>query len=70
MNISYISLTAVIDVSRDVSSIDIDECASNPCDENCTQTTPGPGYTCTCEAGKMLDVDNRTCIGTTLLDKF
>lgn len=53
-----------------VSSIDIDECALNPCDENCTQTTPGPGYTCTCEAGKMLDVDNRTCIGTTLLDKF
>uniref|UniRef100_K1PP12 Platelet endothelial aggregation receptor 1 n=1 Tax=Magallana gigas TaxID=29159 RepID=K1PP12_MAGGI len=48
--------------SDNITCNDIDECASNPCDENCTQTTPGPGYTCTCEAGKMLDVDNRTCI--------
>ena len=42
---------------------DIDECSPNPCGENCTQNPPGHGYSCSCAAGKKLDVDQRTCIG-------
>nr|XP_022292249.1 mucin-4-like isoform X6 [Crassostrea virginica] len=41
---------------------DIDECSPNPCGENCTQNPPGHGYSCSCAAGKKLDVDQRTCI--------
>uniref|UniRef100_K1PWB0 Fibropellin-1 n=1 Tax=Magallana gigas TaxID=29159 RepID=K1PWB0_MAGGI len=48
--------------SDNITCNDINECASNPCSENCTQNTHGQGYTCACEPGKMLDVDNRTCI--------
>ncbi|XP_061188930.1 uncharacterized protein LOC133197100 [Saccostrea echinata] len=41
---------------------DIDECSPNPCSENCTQNAAGAGYTCSCAAGKRLDVDQRTCV--------
>nr|XP_022323001.1 fibrillin-1-like isoform X2 [Crassostrea virginica] len=41
---------------------DTNECLSNPCSDNCTENSPGQGYQCSCEPGKKLDVDLRTCI--------
>lgn len=43
--------------------LDTNECLSNPCSDNCTENSPGQGYQCSCEPGKKLDVDLRTCIG-------
>uniref|UniRef100_K1QLB6 Fibrillin-1 n=1 Tax=Magallana gigas TaxID=29159 RepID=K1QLB6_MAGGI len=45
-----------------ISCLDIDECATDPCTDNCTENTPGQGYTCSCPQGKKLDIDQRTCI--------
>ncbi|XP_062583993.1 fibrillin-1-like, partial [Saccostrea cucullata] len=45
-----------------ITCLDIDECSQNPCSENCTQNSPGFGYTCSCDVGKKLDIDQRTCI--------
>lgn len=50
-------------VQKQIFILDIDECATDPCTDNCTENTPGQGYTCSCPQGKKLDIDQRTCIG-------
>ena len=62
------ALIMVVDMVRNISHVfglflDINECLSNPCSDNCTENSPGQGYQCSCEPGKKLDVDLRTCIG-------
>eukprot|EP00105_Crassostrea_gigas_P042845 XP_019926993.1 PREDICTED: uncharacterized protein LOC105338278 [Crassostrea gigas] len=41
--------------------IDKDDCSPNPCSDTCTEKGPGEGYTCSCEIGKFVDEDQRTC---------
>lgn len=50
-------------VQKQIFFLDIDECATDPCTDNCTENAPGQGYTCSCPQGKKLDIDQRTCIG-------
>lgn len=50
-------------VQKQIFILDIDECATDQCSDNCTENAPGEGYTCSCPPGKMLDIDQRTCIG-------
>ena len=43
--------------------VDIDECASSPCEHTCTNT-PG-SFVCSCNDGYVLNSDGRTCTGKT-----
>ena len=45
--------------------VDINECASSPCEHTCTNT-PG-SFVCSCNDGYMLNSDGRTCTGKTPL---
>ncbi|XP_078334851.1 uncharacterized protein LOC111121476 isoform X3 [Crassostrea virginica] len=41
---------------------DVDDCSPKPCSDTCQQNAAGQGYSCSCPAGKKLDVDERSCI--------
>lgn len=43
--------------------LDVDDCSPKPCSDTCQQNAAGQGYSCSCPAGKKLDVDERSCIG-------
>ena len=42
-------------------SIDIDECASSPCDHNCTNFEGG--FICLCDVGYRLNQNQQSCDG-------
>lgn len=45
---------------------DINECDSNPCEDNCTDKTPG--YVCSCTTnGTTLAADQKTCTGELII---
>ena len=53
----YISLVHAFKIWH----IDVDECAANPCDQNCTNNEGS--FVCSCNNGYVLDDDQRTCNG-------
>ena len=44
---------------------DIDECAESPCDQECSNSDGG--FECVCEEGYVLDTDERSCLGSYVL---
>ncbi len=48
--------------------VDVDECASNPCDQNATCTNHDGSFACECNSG--FSGDGHSCTGMTYFDYF